>query len=401
MTAVYDYVVIGGGIIGLTAARELLRRAPSTKIAIVDKEASLGRHASGRNSGVLHTGIYYPPGTFKAKFCKAGAEALFAYATERGIAVRRDGKLIVPTSDATVSGLDRLLENAAANGIRARRIDAADAAEIEPHARADAGAIFCPDTAVIDSPAVMTSLQRELAALGVTYLLGEEIGGIDERSGTLMTRAGSVGFGRMLNSAGAHADTIARMVGAGTSYRLLPFKGLYYKLKPDATHMVRGSIYPVPDPNLPFLGIHLTRVISGDVYIGPTAIPALGRENYMGLGGVEPVELTRTLLQLAGMYIRNHQNFRRLVHNELPHLSESGFRSSAAKLVRELRPEWISAAPKVGIRPQLVNIRTHRLEMDFIVEDGPRSLHVLNSISPAFTSSFAVAEMLADRLTRD
>jgi L-2-hydroxyglutarate oxidase LhgO len=165
--------------------------------------------------------------------------------------------------------------------------------------------------------------------------------------------------------------------------------------------MVRGSIYPVPDPNLPFLGIHLTRVISGDVYIGPTAIPALGRENYMGLGGVEPVELTRTLLQLAGMYIRNHQNFRRLVHNELPHLSESGFRSSAAKLVRELRPEWISAAPKVGIRPQLVNIRTHRLEMDFIVEDGPRSLHVLNSISPAFTSSFAVAEMLADRLTRD
>ncbi|MFC3712426.1 L-2-hydroxyglutarate oxidase [Sphingoaurantiacus capsulatus] len=398
MNTAYDYVIVGGGIIGLTTAREILKRAPSTKIAIVDKESRLGLHASGRNSGVLHTGIYYAPGTLKAQFCKAGAEALFDYATERGIDVRRDGKLIIPSSAHTQAGMTALLANAAASGIRAERIGPEEVTAIEPHARSEFGGIFCPDTAVIDSPAVMAALQRELAEQNVVFVLGEGVASIDEAAGRLRTPSNELSFGRLLNSAGAHADSVAKLTGAGGDYRLLPFKGIYYKLTPDAAHLVRASIYPVPDPNLPFLGIHFTRSIKNDVYIGPSAIPALGRENYEGLRGTEPVETALTLMQLGGMYLRNHQGFRRLVHKELPHLTAPGFRASAAKLVRELRPEWISPTKKVGIRPQLVNTRTHRLEMDFIVEDGRRSLHVLNSISPAFTSSFAVAGMLADRL---
>lgn len=393
-----DYLIIGAGIVGLTIARELKLRSPKSRIVLLEKEPRLGVHASGRNSGILHTGIFYPPGTLKAAFCKAGADALFAYAQERSIPVRKDGKLIVATSEENAKGLGKLIANAKASHICAVMVGKDEIREIEPHARAEFGGIFCKDTAVIDSPKVLESLRNELVAQGVRIEFNQTLAGIDEVKCAARTQNNTYGYGFLINAAGAQADSVAKLANVGPHYKLIPFKGIYFKLAPEFTHRVRASIYPVPDPALPFLGIHFTRVISGDVYIGPTAMPALGRENYGLLRGARPLEALDILLNLSRLYLKNAQNFRNLVHAEIPHYTRSGFMRSARRLVDILEPEWVKATPKVGIRPQLLNTREGRLEMDFLIERGTKSLHVLNSISPAFTSSFSVAKHIVDQI---
>ncbi|MCO7223804.1 L-2-hydroxyglutarate oxidase [Pleionea sp. CnH1-48] len=394
----FDFVIVGAGIVGLTIARRILMLWPKVKVLILEKESSLGVHASGRNSGVLHTGIYYPAETLKAKFCRRGANALFNYAQENNIDVRKDGKVIVARSEDNARGLSKLMDNAKANGISAELLDEKCIRKIEPHAKSQWGGIYCKDTAVIDSVSVLHSLKKELSDRGVSIVLGEEVISIDDAVGKLTTNNHTYHYDQLINASGAFADKVAKMVGVGDEYKLVPFKGLYYKLSSEHAFRVKGSIYPVPDPELPFLGIHFTRVITGDVYIGPTAIPALGRENYSLLGGVSLGESASVLWHLSMLYMKNVQNFRRLVHKELPHLSKSGFLDSAALLIDELKPDWIEKTPKVGIRPQLINTKKNKLEMDFLLERGKKSLHVLNSISPAFTSSFAVADYIVNEL---
>lgn len=396
--ATSDYVIVGAGIVGLAIARDLARREPGASITVFEKELRLGEHASGRNSGVLHTGIYYPAGTLKAKLCRAGAEAMLEYAAAHGIPHRRDGKVIVATCAEDARGLDALLANAHAAGIRAVRVGPDEIRELEPHAANEFGGIHCADTAVIDSPAVLESLRDGLERAGVDIVRDEQVVAIDEARREVRTTQHTRAYGLLVNAAGAHADTVARMAGVGREYRLVPFKGLYYKLAPEYAARVRGSIYPVPNPSLPFLGIHFTRVISGDVYVGPTAIPALGRENYGLLAGARPIEAARTALQLARLYARNQQNFRALVHAELPRYAPGRFLRAARRLVDRLEPDWLKRSPKVGIRPQLLNTRTGRLEMDFVVERGKHSIHVLNAISPAFTSSFAFASFVVETM---
>lgn len=393
-----DYLIIGAGIVGLTIAREIKLRSPTAKIVLLEKEPRLGVHASGRNSGVLHTGIYYPPGTLKARFCKEGADALFAYAIERDIPVRKDGKLIVATSEENAKGLDKLLANAKISGICAVKVGKEEMREVEPHACAEFGGIYCKDTAVIDSPKVLESLWNELGSQGVQIEFNQTLASIDEEKCEARTQNNIYNFGFFINAAGAQADSVAKLAKVGLHYKLIPFKGTYYKLAPEYAHRVRASIYPVPDPELPFLGIHFTRVISGDVYIGPTAIPALGRENYGLIQGIRLLELPDIFFQLSKLYLKDTQNFRNLVHSEIPHYTRSGFIKSARRLVDILEPEWMEKTPKVGIRPQLLNTRESRLEMDFLIERGTKSLHVLNSISPAFTSSFAVAKHIVDQI---
>jgi L-2-hydroxyglutarate oxidase LhgO len=397
MSETCDCLIIGAGIVGLSIAREIKARQPGARIRILEKEPRLGVHASGRNSGVLHTGIYYPPGTLKARLCKAGADAMFAYAQEHGIPVRRDGKIIVATSEENAKGLDKLLANAAANGIRANRISPDEIRRIEPHARAEFGGVYCQDTAVIDSPCVLETLRTQLTQRGVQIDLDQTLTGINDERQSATTRQQQYSYGWLINAAGAYADRVARLAGVGQHYQLVPFKGLYYKLAPEAADRVRGSIYPVPNPALPFLGIHFTRVINNDVYIGPTAIPALGRENYGILSGARPLEALAIVAQLARLYATNPQNFRSLVHSEIPHYRKASFLAAARQLVDRLEPDWVKPTPKVGIRPQLVNTREGRLEMDFVVEQGSHSVHVLNAISPAFTSAFAFAGFIGDQ----
>jgi L-2-hydroxyglutarate oxidase LhgO len=395
----YDFIIAGAGIIGLTVAREILVTRPGVKLVILEKEQSLGLHASGRNSGVLHTGIYYPANTLKAKFCKKGADSLFDYATEHKIPVRKDGKVIVARSEVNAAGLSQLMINAQENGINASLVNKSEINEIEPHAFADYGGIYCRDTAVINNKEVLKQLQKDIEKLGGEIRFDQSLLCIDDEKKFIRTKSLKIEYSYFINSTGAFADKIAKMAGVGDEFRLIPFKGLYYKLTDKYASRINGSIYPVPDPSLPFLGIHFTRSIDNEVYVGPTSIPALGRENYGTFSGLHFGESLSIFSDLASLYASNLQNFRNLVHKELPHYTKSGFLKSAGKLVDELQPHWLEVTPKVGIRPQLINTKENKLEMDFLMREGQNSLHILNSISPAFTSSFAVAEHIVDNLS--
>jgi len=392
----FDYLITGAGIVGLTVARELVRRYPRSSVAIVDKEAKIGVHASGRNSGVVHSGIYYGPKTLKAKVCAEGGRRLLAFAKDAGISSEKFGKVIVAHSKSQIPSLELLMSNAEANGICAYRIDNSQLHELEPHAADAAAAIHCPDTAVIDIHGVLNELQRQLTDANVQFLLGTKARSV-QNDRTLLTSDGAIDFGYLFNCAGAYADALAKSCGLAEDLELVPFKGIYWKLAPHANHLVRSSIYPVPDPSMPFLGVHLTRGITGDVYVGPTAIPALGRENYGILKGIRPKEAVDVAGRLASLYVNNKNNFRAMAHAEVLKYYKPRFFNDAKKLCPTLKSDDMIPTPKVGIRPQLVNKRTGTLEMDYVFEQTEHSIHVLNAISPAFTSSFAFAELIVDK----
>ncbi|CAK0769301.1 L-2-hydroxyglutarate oxidase LhgO [Gammaproteobacteria bacterium] len=392
-----DYLVVGGGIIGLTVAFELHRRYPAATIVLLEKESALGKHASGRNSGVLHSGIYYESGTLKAKVCAEGARRMKAFAAEHGINCRHSGKVIVATSPQDLPIIERLINNAQENGIRAERLDERGVRLIEPHAGVYQQGIHCQDTAVIDSKAVLFKLQELLTADSVEVVFNAPVTSIHVANRKVITPAGKISYGYLFNCAGASADQVARYYGLGLDYRLVPFKGIYFKLRPERAYLLHSNIYPVPDVSQPFLGVHLTRIANGDVYAGPTAIPALGRENYGVLQGAQLVESFRIGYEVSRMYLANHQNFRRLVHAEIAKYRKKNFFSAVNKLMPDLSYGDLESSDKVGIRPQLVNIRERRLEMDYVIEKLPDSLHVLNAVSPAFTSSMAFAEWIVDQ----
>lgn len=389
----YDYLIVGAGIVGLTVAHELKARFPFARIGILDKEANAGMHASGRNSGVLHSGIYYSSDTLKAKVCAVGAARMMDFAREHAIPCSKSGKVIVATSEKELPTVERLLRNASENGIRAWRIDEKELHEIEPHAAWGPSAIYSPDTAVIDSRAVVNRLTVILEQQGVQFLWRHGFRKVG-RPGEVVTDHGKFSYGYLFNCAGAYADVVARNFGLANDYALVPFKGIYWKLRPEAEHLVRANIYPVPDVDLPFLGVHLTRVISGDVYVGPTAIPALGRENYGLIQGIRPLEAMGVGYRLTGMYLSNRYNFRRMAHLELSKYLKHNFLAAAQRLLPSITASDMVPTAKSGIRPQLVNLREGKLAMDYIFQHTDRSTHVLNAISPAFTSSFAFAEMI-------
>lgn len=385
-----DILICGAGISGLTIARELLARG-AENIVIIDKEDAPGRHASGRNSGVLHAGIYYAPGSLKARTCMEGARRMRAYCREKGLPLLEAGKVIVARDESELPALDALFERAKTGGAVARMIDEKELAEIEPYAVTAGRAIFSPKTSMIDPRIVLASLRQDIEETGrARFVFNAPFNGLKNAS-TAMTGQGEIGFSLCINAAGAHADTVAAAFGAGKGKAAIPFKGIYRKLRPEKAHMVRGNIYPVPDARNPFLGVHFTRGVSGDVYIGPTAIPALGRENYGILSGIDaeaPAILWRDML----LFLRNPK-FRDVALTEPKKYFFKYLFADAKKLIRDLAPEDVLPSPKCGIRPQLVNLATGELIMDFCIESSERAVHILNAISPAFTASMAFAEM--------
>jgi L-2-hydroxyglutarate oxidase LhgO len=397
MTSSYDFIIIGSGIIGLTIAWELKKRHPLTSIAIVEKENSSGLHASGRNSGVLHSGIYYDNSTLKSKMCSTGSKKMQLFASEHDIKCVRSGKIIIATSKNDLPTIDKLLKNSINNKINAQRLNEKEIKEIEPYAKPYKYGIYSPDTAVIDSVSLVKKLHMLLLDLGVQFKMNSTVLKSCREENAIITTNGKFSYGYLYNCSGANADRIAKMFDRGLDYTLIPFKGIYYKLNPDMNHLVNGSIYPVPDINLPFLGVHLTRVVNGDVLIGPTAIPAFGRENYGLLKGIDFGESVQIGSRLASMYLKD-SNFRFLVHTEVKKYIKPYFLKSAQRLVNNLEAKDLIPSNKVGIRPQLVNIKTKSLEMDYIVEHTSNTMHVLNSISPAFTSSFAFSEWIVDKM---
>lgn len=399
MPHTYDFIIVGGGIVGLTTSFELKKRFPRARIAILEKENELGAHASGRNSGVLHSGIYYPAHTLKAKASIAGGKQMFAFAQEYAIPVQRTGKLIVAAKAQDLPGLDKLLQNAKDNGVQAERLAPADIRRLEPYAQSAFGGIYCADTAVINPRAVLNCLSRQLQEQGVDLFFDTRFSSVDPNGALIYTQGGDAwGFGHLFNCAGAHADVIARAFGLARDYILVPFKGIYYTLAKERETLVRASIYPVPNLHLPFLGVHFTRTVDGQVYVGPTAIPAFGRENYGLIHGAQPLEAARIAWQLLGMYRSNTYNFRQLVRNEVSKYCKPFFVKSARELVPDVQAGDLVPSSKVGIRPQLINMKEKKLEMDYIIEKTTKSTHVLNAISPAFTASFAFAKMIVNSL---
>jgi len=394
-----DYVIIGAGVVGLAVARELKRREPKAQVVVLEKEDRPGRHASGRNSGVLHSGIYYPPGSLKARICAAGARAMADYCEARGLPLRRIGKILVPTAEADAPQLDLLAERAAANGVEVERLDASALARREPEARSATGeALFVPSTSVVSPAEVMAALADETRSAGVELRCGGRLECVDPDRRDLIWAGERIGYGHAVNAAGLHADTVAHRFGVGRRYTLLPFKGLYWQLDPASGIRINHLIYPVPDLRVPFLGIHTTTAIDGSVYVGPTAIPAFGRENYRGLEGVTGAEFVRIGWLLARQLLAGRDGIRRLAWQEGRLHSRRRFARAARALLPRLRAEHLIACGKVGIRAQMLDRKEGRLVGDFLVESGPASTHVLNAVSPAFTSAFPLARHLCDNI---
>lgn len=393
----YDFLIVGAGIVGLTVARELTERYPAAKIAILEKEKKIGMHASGRNSGVLHSGIYYPQDSLKSKVCAEGARRMRAFAKEHGIRCEKTGKVIIATCTEEIPVVDRLLQNGKDNHIEAHKLDEKEIRKIEPHANVHEYGLYTPDTASIDSAHVLQKMDEIIRSRGVEIFYQQAVIAGNAKQKTVSTQQQTYHYGYLFNCAGAGTDKVAKLLGKAKDYSLLPFKGIYYKLKPEKNHLVNGNIYPVPDLKLPFLGVHFTRTMSGDVYVGPTAIPAFGRENYGLIKGIDG-EAFRIVKDLMLMYVANQQHFRLLMYAEIKKYLKYYFVSASQKLVKSVTAADLISSNKVGIRPQLINLAKRKIEMDYIIEQDENAMHVLNAISPAFTGSLAFAELLVNKM---
>jgi (S)-2-hydroxyglutarate dehydrogenase len=375
-----DVAVVGAGILGLAAARELTRRAPDLRVAVLEKEDEVGYHQTGHSSGVIHAGIYYVPGSLKATLCTAGARDLYEYCEERGIPHERCGKVIVATNEAELPALAELERRGHANGVPGlRRLGAGELQEVEPHAQGVA-ALHSPNTGIADFPAVARAFAEDVRSGGGTVTTGTAVSAVrDGRNEVEVRHADGATVARAaLVCAGAWADRLAVKAGAPPDPRIVPFRGAYLRLRPERRDLVRGLIYPVPDPELPFLGVHLTRHISGDVLLGPSA---------MLVGG----------LRWPGTWRVVRRFWRTGVQELRMAASRRAFVAACARYVPELRVGDVEGGP-AGVRAQAVG-RDGALVDDFIFSEAAGTLHVRNAPSPAATSSLAIADLIADRVT--
>jgi len=384
-------VICGGGIVGLSLARELLKRG-ADDIIVLEKEKDIGLHASGRNSGVLHAGIYYTPDSLKAKLCLKGNLLMKEFCKEKGIPVLETGKVIVTKKEEELKTLEELFVRAQKNGTVVKLIDEKELKEIEPYAQTVEKAIYSPLTAVVDSKRVLKELEKELLESNkVKILKGVKFEKLISNT-EIQTSAGKFKFNLFINSAGAYADKVAHSFGIGLNFKILPFKGTYRKLIKEKSHMVRGNIYPVPDIRNPFLGVHFTKSYDGTVYVGPTAIPAFGRENYGIFKGIDSEAISILWRDLVLFFV--NKKFRNVALTEPRKYFNKSFFEDISPMLKGLEPKYLIPSEKVGIRPQLVNWENKELVMDFLVIKDSNSIHILNAISPAFTSAFAFAEFV-------
>jgi 2-hydroxyglutarate dehydrogenase len=389
-----DVAVVGAGILGLAAARELTNRHPELRVAVLEKEPEVGFHQTGHSSGVIHAGIYYEPGSLKAQLCTTGARELYEYCEARGIAHERCGKLIVATTAAELPALDELERRGNANGVPGlRRLGANELREIEPHASGVA-ALHSPNTGIADFPAVARAFAEDVRSAGGTVTTDTAVSRVsDGRSKVVVHHAaGDTTARAALVCAGAWADRLAVAAGAPADPRIVPFRGAYLRLRPERRELVRGLIYPVPDAELPFLGVHLTRHVDGEVLIGPTALLSPARDAY-SLRTVR-VRDVREALAWPGTW-RMARRFWRTGLAELGYAaSRRRLVQAAARFVPELERSDVVDGP-AGVRAQALG-RDGRLVDDFVFSTTGRTLHVRNAPSPAATSALAIARAVAE-----
>ncbi|TVR87812.1 MAG: L-2-hydroxyglutarate oxidase [Trueperaceae bacterium] len=391
-----DLCVVGGGIVGLATAHAVLQRMPDARIVVLEKEDAIARHQTGHNSGVVHAGIYYRPGTLRASLCVRGVARLRDFCAEHGVAYDAVGKVIVATDESELPRLDALLERGMANGVPGlRMIDRDELLEIEPRA-AGLRALHSPGTAIADFPGVSRVLADRLRAGGARVETNAHVVDV-ARSGdglTIDTPRLRVRARRLVACAGLHADRLARLAGLAPSVRIVPFRGEYYFLEPHARDLVRGLIYPVPDPDLPFLGVHFTRTVHGEVEAGPNAVLALAREGYRHTD-VNAFDLAHTAAY-PGFWRLAARFWRTGAYEYYRSFSTPAFVRSLQKLVPTLREGDVRRGG-AGVRAQAVGPDGRVLD-EFVIEEDDRSLHVLNAPSPAATASLTIGEHLAERV---
>jgi len=390
-----DFIIIGGGVVGLNIARQLKRLHSDASVLILEKEGECGLHASGRNSGVLHAGFYYSPDSLKAKFTRQGNRLLTEYCERKHLRLNPCGKLVVAKSEADHAAMEVLLERGRANGIELEAISQSDALKIEPRVKTCGRALFSPMTSTVDPGEVMQAMTADAVAEGVHIERGVRYRGRKDR--VLLTDGDSYEAGYLVNSAGLYADRIARDFGFSERYRILPFKGLYlYSNEPAGS--VRTNIYPVPDLRNPFLGVHVTITVGGTMKIGPTAIPAFWREQYGGFDNFSLSDCVEILGRQLGLLAFSGFDFKRLAVEELKKYSRQHLVELASTLLSGLQSGQFTQWGTPGIRAQLIDITQRKLEMDFVVEGDDQSMHVLNAVSPGFTCAIPFAEYVCSRI---
>lgn len=385
----YDNIIIGCGIIGLAIAKKLKEKYPDQSILMIDKEPHEAVHASGRNSGVLHAGFYYTSDSLKAKFTVEGSRQMREFCLHHHLPVNQCGKLVVAQNDSENHILDELDARGKRNGSNVRIISEREALEIEPNIKTHQRALYSPDTASIDPVQVCQTIKTLLENDGVHFKFNTKY--LRQQDSTVITNNGDFKFSRLINCAGLYADKIAKDFDCGKLYTIIPFKGLYLKYTKNKTD-INTHIYPVPNLNNPFLGVHFTKTVDQTIKIGPTAIPAFWRENYEGLKNINIQELGQIIYQQTSLFLKNSFHFRDLAFEEWKKYNKPYFVQLAKNMVKHIDPEGFTEFTKPGIRAQLLNLKSRELVQDFVIEQYGNSTHILNAVSPAFTCAFPFAD---------
>lgn len=382
----YDYLIVGSGIIGMTIAYELKQQNEDLKIALIDKEDDVAKHASGRNSGVLHAGFYYSANSLKAKFTVDGNRLMKEFCSSNSISVKTTQKIVVAKNEKELEGIYELQKRAEINGVDTKIISEEEVFKIDPNIKTYKKALFSPNTASVDPKEVCYKIKDDLKRKGVEFFFN------------ISFEDCNLEYKYLINSAGAYADKIAKQFGLAQNYTLLPFKGIYLKYITNKTD-IKTNIYPVPNLANPFLGVHYTITSDGSIKIGPTAIPAFWRENYQGFDNFNLKEMIEILYYESKLFILNAFNFRNLAIEEMKNYSSKVFIQKAKDMVKNIGNDF-KPIP-AGIRAQLLNTKTNELVQDFVVEHGKNSTHILNAVSPAFTCSFAFAKYVINEINQN
>jgi len=392
-----DFIIIGAGVMGMSIAYALKRKLPTARILIIEKENDVCRHASGLNSGVLHAGFYYTKDSLKAQFTRDGNEALRKYCEKKNIGINKCGKLVVTSNEKEELVLDTLKERAQKNGVSVEIISKDEAKKVEPKVKTFSRALYSPNTSTVNPVSVMQSLKKDILDADISLILETKY--IGRKKNKIDTSKGSIEYDYLVNCAGLYADTIAKDYGFSENYMIMPFKGLYLHLskKPG---WLKTNIYPVPNIDQPFLGVHFTVTLEGNAKIGPTAIPAFWKEHYEGIENFNAKEFFSIIKKQSEMFLANKSQFRDLALEEMKKYSKEHLIKLASKMVEDVDRLDFLKWGKPAIRAQLLNTTKNSLEMDFVYEGDDKSFHLLNAVSPAFTCAFPMSHHISDEIIK-